>query len=123
VTRRHQPLPVTVERHIVGFYLHERSYNLERRRYDGCGQVAFWCTAHPTGATRLSSDADRTMNGQVDLLARAYSTEGNYRHVQCVSCGAWTTLHLKRYRAIPRPDDVLRPPRVGPVRAMDLLTE
>ncbi len=113
--RRHPPPLQPIERHVVGFYLHEKAKN-SRGLWVGCGSVAFWTTAHPQ-PPRLVSDEDRAMNGQTNHQGLFY-TEEQRNWVACVSCGSYVHLHAKRYRAIPRPDDIRVARKLA--RAMDL---
>jgi hypothetical protein len=103
-----KPAPqVRVEALVVGFYLHERTWHDQRSRYDGCGGVAFWTTEHPN-PPRLVTDADLEMNGQRKQSSLIGWTQPPKEWVECVTCGSYVHLHVKRYRAIPRVGDVVR---------------
>jgi hypothetical protein len=113
--RRSKPIPIAhVERLVVGFFLHERVWRNGKMR--GCGDVAFWTTEHPKSQLQAVYEPDRALNGQARTLD--FNTPDQALWVRCVSCGEYVHLHVKRYRAIPRPGDVVRLP--SHIRAMAL---
>jgi hypothetical protein len=112
---RAKPIAIDrVERLVVGFFLHERVWSDGKTR--GCGDVAFWTTEHPKSQLQAVHEPDRALNGQ--LLALDFNTPEQALWVRCVSCGQYVHLHVKRYRAIPRPGDVVKLP--GHIRAISL---
>lgn len=91
-----RPRPQVPGVQLVGFYLHET-------KKSGCGDVAFWCSVHPS-VGRLADDEDVVMNGG---QASMFSTR---EWVCCRRCGRWMHLNLRYYRAIPRPSDLRSKP-------------